>query len=321
MAETFRVPNFDSNNLKEVTILDADASAGQSQVTVLNTATYQAGDIGLLGMLGHENAELAAISSIAGKVFTLSANLSNNHSCGETFTLLFGSQIRLYRATNVDGSVPADSDFSYIDVSATIQGDDTTTDLTDPAGGSGYWYKTTYYNVATGAETSLAASVAARGGNYGRIVSVSAIRRESGLTDNRTIDDGQIAERRDQAEAEVLGALAAAGYTIPLTASNGNPYVPPMVENITRLLAAGYMLAQEFQPSSTDDVNPGKGKIKQAHQMLESIQKQVVVLLDTTGASLARTSQISGWPDSMTERVGTDGITGEPFQMTMSKQF
>ncbi len=320
MSEIIRVPNFSSINLKEVTFLNADAAAGQNLVTILNDTTYSAGHKILLGNPSQETSEVGTIQSLANKVITLSGNLSNRHIRGEMLTLLFGNQIRLYRASNVDGSIPADNAFSYASIVTSIQGDDSTTDLTDPLGGSNYWYKTTYYNSVTGEETDLSQSFPMRGGSYGKLVSVDSVRDEAGLEDNRNLDDGKIAERRDQAEDEVLGRLAAAGYVVPLQSSNGTLYVPPLIENITRLLAAGYLLLQEYGSVEEGNTKDGNAKIKQANAMLDAIQKQEMVLVDVIGTGLFRTAQVSGWPDDTTAIVGTDG-TPEPYQIRMSKRF
>jgi hypothetical protein len=320
MSEIIRVPNFSAINLREVTFINADAAAGTDAITVLNDSSYTGGQKILIGNLSQENTEVGTILSVASKIITLTANLSNRHIRGEIITLLFGDQIHLYRAANVDGSIPADSSFSYINVLATIQGDDASSDLVDATGSSSYWYKTTYYNTATGEETDLSQALAVRGGNYGKLVSIESVRDEAGLDDNRNIDDGKIAERRDHAEDEVLGRLAAAGYVIPLQSSNGALYVPPMVENIARILAAGYLLKQEYGAITEDAEKNGDDKIEQAYAMIKDIQEQRVTLVDTVGAAVPHTSQVSGWPDATTEFVGTDG-TPEPFAMRMSKRF
>ncbi len=108
---------------------------------------------------------------------------------------------------------------------------------------------------------------------------------------------------------------------MPLQSANGTAYTPPLVENITRLLAAGYMLNQDYGSTTEGDTKNGGGKISQARKLLDDIQSQTLVLLDTAGAQLARSLQVGGWPDSTTAEVGTDGVNGEPFQMTMSKIF
>jgi hypothetical protein len=209
--------------------------------------------------------------------------------------------------TPVLGNIPADADFSQIGSAIN-------------SGGSEYWYKTTYFNSVTLAETNLTQSFAARGGGYGHLVAVEVVRLEAGLQNANHLDASVIAERRDQAEDEVLGRLAAAGYVIPLQASNGSLYVPPMIEGITRSLAAGFLMIREFGEVAEEDSKDGKAKITHARDMLDDIQAQKIVLVDTVGASRARSSQVSGWPDVTTALVGTDGRP-EPFQMRMSKRF
>jgi hypothetical protein len=320
MAEQIQIPNFDSINLVESALLDADADLGQPTVTLLSLQGISASDKIYLGPLAAETSEIATVLSTAGKNVTFTTNLVNEHRRFESITKLFGDQIKVYRAANVDGTIPSDASFSQIGSAVDIDPDQTFTLFTDGSGGSGYWYKTTYFNSVTLAETNLAQSFASRGGGYGHLVAVEAVRLEAGLQNATHLDDSLIAERRDQAEDEVLGRLAAAGYVIPLQASNGTLFVPPMVENITRLLAAGYLMIQEYGELAEEDPKSGKSKIKQAYDMLRDIQEQKVILVDVVGVSLAHTSQVSGWPDNTTELVGTDGRP-EPFQMRMSKRF
>jgi hypothetical protein len=78
---------------------------------------------------------------------------------------------------------------------------------------------------------------------------------------------------------------------------------------------------QDYGATTDSDTKSGTEKVKAAHALLDDIQKQVIVLLDVTGAMLGRESQVSGWPDDTTAITGTDGVTPEPFQITMSKKF
>ena len=121
-------------------------------------------------------------------------------------------------------------------------------------------------------------------------------------------------------ENEILERLAAAGYLIPLQASNGSLYVPPVVENIARLLAAGYLLKQEYGAVTEDVEKNGDDKIEQAYNMLDDILSQKIVLIDVIGQTIEGTAQVTGWPDDTTATVGTDG-TPQPFAVRMSKRF
>jgi hypothetical protein len=93
-----------------------------------------------------------------------------------------------------------------------------------------------------------------------------------------------------------------------------------MIEGITRFLAAGFLMIREFGEAAEEDSNNGKAKITYARDMLNDIQAQKIVLVDTVGASPARSSHVSDRPDDTTVLVGTDGRP-EPFQMRMSKRF
>ena len=75
----------------------------------------------------------------------------------------------------VDGNIPADASFSQIGTAIDIDPDQTFTIFTDGSGGSEYWYKTTYFNSVTLAETNITQSFAARGGGYGHLVAVERV--------------------------------------------------------------------------------------------------------------------------------------------------
>jgi hypothetical protein len=93
-----------------------------------------------------------------------------------------------------------------------------------------------------------------------------------------------------------------------------------MIKGMTRFLAAGFLMIREFGEVAEEDSKNGKAKIAYARDMLNDIQAQKIVLVDTVGASPARSSQVSDRPDDTTALVGTDGRP-EPFQMRMSKRF
>lgn len=320
LSEILQIPNFDSINIVENALLDADAACNQAIITLLNTEGIAVSDQIYVGQLGAETGEIKTILSISGKNITFTSNLSNNHRKYEPVAKLFGNQMKVYRTANVDGNIPADTSFSQIGSAINLDPDQTFTLFTDGSGGSDYWYKTTYFNSVTLGETSLAQSYATRGGGYGHYASVEDVRLEAGLQGATELDDSVFSARRDQAEDEINGRLAASGYTIPLQNASGTLLVPPIIENITRLLAAGYVLNQDYGPTTEGDTKNGDTKIKQARALLDEIQNKQIILLDVLGASLVNTPQVSGWPDDSTAIVGTDG-TPEPFQMRMSKRF
>src|SRR5215212_7459672 len=131
MAEIIQIPNFDSINIVENALLDANADLGQPVATLLNMQGVAATDKIYLGPLASETSEIVTVLSTSGKNVTFTTNLVNDHRRFEPICKLFGDQIKVYRAANVNGSIPADTDFSQIGSATNIDPDQTFTLFTD----------------------------------------------------------------------------------------------------------------------------------------------------------------------------------------------
>ena len=107
---------------------------------------------------------------------------------------------------------------------------------------------------------------------------------------------------------------------MPLRTQTGTFYVPYVVSYITRLLAAGYALLQDYGPTVQNDTKDGDLKIKNAMDLLGKIQNNELPLLDYAEQPMSKTYQVSGWPDNTTASRGTDGRP-EPPQVRMSQVF
>lgn len=293
MSATLKIDNYGSLNLKESTQLDADYAAGINAFTLKSTLNYQANDFVILGQLGAEGCELMTIQSVAAQVATMTANSKLLHKRFDAFTSLFGNQINVYRAINVDGTQPLDGAFTLLTTVA-IDPDQNYTTYTDAGGGSNYWYKFTYTNSISAAETSLADSMAARGGGYGHYTTVDDIRREAGFTNNANITDAVINSRRIDAEDEINSELTGI-YTVPF----GSP-APRVINNITKLLAAGYLLLAEYGAVTTGSNKEGNAKITEARGMLDSLKSRKLLLTDASGNSMAVSAAVTSWPDATT---------------------
>ncbi|MGK3945791.1 hypothetical protein ABK046_46530, partial [Streptomyces caeruleatus] len=85
----------------------------------------------VIGQRGTELAELRKVSSITdGDTLVLTANLANPHTQFEQVTVLFGNQIKVYRASNVNGTQPADASFAELSTT-TIDPDQASTTIVD----------------------------------------------------------------------------------------------------------------------------------------------------------------------------------------------
>lgn len=293
MAEVLRPTNFDAINVLEKTELSADAAAGQKVANVLSAQGIATDDFYIVGELVGELAELAQLDSKTGNALTAVANLTQSHKKGEAVTKIFGNKIKLYRAANVDGSVPADGSFSEI-ITLDIDVDQNYTEYTDSSGGAGYWYKKTYYNSENLSETDLADAVAVRGGNYGYYVTWEEVRGEAGLGGNKWIEASVYQDKLKKAQSEVNTSIRVGGYTLPLTV------VPEVIKHATVLLAAGYVLTRDYGPENAGTSKDGERKIKQAREILKGIEDGSQPLTDdNTGADLANDTpgRVAGYPD------------------------
>ena len=314
MAETLNVENFSPINLLEKSEVDTDAAAGQKVVAAKNIQGYVKDDFLIVGRRGSEQAEIKKVASVSSQNISVVADFDFAHKRFEDLIKLRGDKIVIYRAANVDGSIPADSDFASI-ATLTIEADQLFTTHEDSTGGEDFWYKSTYKNSVTSDETDKADAVAIRGGDFGHYATTSQIRTEAGFEDDSDLADSFIAERRDNAESVVKGTLASAGFTLPLATP-----VPGIVENVTKILAAAYILLSDYGVGADGTNKEGNAKLKIANDMLKQIQQRRVELLNIQGSAIDQTSQIRGWPDNSTKDADDDEAGGD-VKFRMNKKF
>lgn len=258
MATTLNIPSFDNVNIRERTSLQTGVSASASTIKVLSTHGMSAGDQLYVGQLSLERCELVEVDYVEDSTtIHLVDELKHDHIAYEAVTLVVGSTINIYRASNVDGSVPASSDFAVL-ITRTIDPDQQTTYYTDPDGSSSYWYVWTYTNGSN--ETDLDTRLARRGEDFPHYVSLSAIRREAGFQNAVNLSDVDVEDARRDAEAFVNSSLA--NYmTTPFVAP-----VPEIIITITKLWAAALLLREAGYRVEADV------KLKDATMKIESLQ-------------------------------------------------
>lgn len=297
MSATISVENFGSLNIKETSKLDVDSVAGATSLTLAYTDNILADDYLYLGTFAGEGSEKVDVSTITdSKVLTLKTPYAKKpHSRFDVVSTLFGNQINIYRAANVDGTQPADGSFSAL-AAVGIDFDNSSTSYVDATGSSSYWYKFTYLNTFASTETALADSPAVRGGGVGDYCSVDAIRNRAGLNNNRFISDAKLDEWRQAAQDEINSNLIGL-YAIPFTSP-----INAMIRNITIDLAAGMTLLDDYGPTNVMDTTNGQKKIDDARALLARIKNKELILPDILGASTAidGANSITMWPDDST---------------------
>lgn len=306
MSVYLKIDSFASSNIKEKTYVEVDYTSGTT-LTVKNSQGITTNLYALVGSVGQEHSELRRITAISANDLTIASALTGDYSRFTDVTILNADQIKIYRAANVDGTAPADGSFSLI-ATVDIDTDDVETSYTDTSGDSNYWYKFTYFNSQTSAETEIEDSVAVRGGDVGLYATVDQVRRVSGLKDNQYITDSEISERLSNAIDEVNSALNTAGYTLPLD----QPY-PPMINNITKILASGYILWDEYGSTTSGTSRDGQAKIDWAKAELDKIRSGSLEVVGADGSAIDSSSgaRVGGWPDDTTKDQSAEDSGGD----------
>lgn len=288
MAELLSAINFPQSNIAEYSEVLTDLVAGATTVTLVNAQGYSADSYFRIGI--GERAEIKKVTSVTGNVITIFGSFGFDHKAGEKVIKLRGNQVRFYAATNVNGTVPADASFSAI-ATVDIEADQEETEYNHSAGGSGYWYKYTFFHSVQGTETDLDDSFGMRGGNFGEYTTAEAVRMEAGLMGNEYVTNGYITQRIEEAQSEVDSSLSIAGYVLPLVD------VPSVIENATKLLAAGYILSADYGPEFEGTVKDGQLKIKMARDILAKIESGAIDLVGIE-VDLAVDAGVRGYPDN-----------------------
>ncbi|MDQ0923341.1 phage gp36-like protein [Pseudarthrobacter sp. W1I19] len=314
MSTTLQADSFAPANIKERAVLDADVAVAATSLTLKSNQGLAVGDFLYLGALNQEGCEKGVIQSLSGATgVTLIAGVGFAHKRFEPVTAVLGDQVHFYRAANVDGTVPADSAFAGILTPADIDPDQPSTYRVDSTGGSGYWYKVTYYSSTAAADaTDLAAATAVRGADYAHYASLNEIRGRAGFGKNLNLLDSTIDSCRRAAESEINGALAGK-YTIPF-----DKPVPELIRHIATDLAAGFLLLDQYGTLSDGSTKDGAARVKDARAQLLQIQTGATSVVTVDGSSLAQatTSASSNLYDETTDSGITGGDDERIFRMS-----
>lgn len=293
MATTLRIRSFDPTNLRERSTLEAATVAGADSLEVASTEGFSGGQVVYVGTLAREQCERAVIASVEDAAhLALTTPLKFGHQQFDALTAVLGDSIRIYRAADVDGSIPTDDQFSVL-ATRSINPDAQHTYYTDSDGSSAHWYRWTYYNAATSQETPLSASQAVRGDDFAHYAHLDEIRSQAGFRDARNLNDADIDRQRRIAESEVNTALGST-FTVPFVKP-----IPERVHSVTLQLAAG-LLKNWAYPTT----KPGQTDVDAARSALAALAAGEGAI-DNEGNS--SDSGISGYPDNDSDRMFTVG--------------
>ncbi len=314
MAQTLALTNFDEANIIDRTQLSGNIAAGASSLSVDNTNDFANSGFILHGTIGSNNAELLQAGTIttAGTI-PLATPTKLAHDQYEDVYALFGDQLQVYRAANVDGTQPADTVFSPLGSPVTIDPNGTTTSYTDASGSGNYWYKYTHYNSVTTAHTDLGSSRAVRGTFTVEYCSLGEIRQEAGFQNAVYVSDTLIDQKRQWAYDKVHGRLNKF-YDIPL-----QPPIPDTLKQIVISLAAGALRKAQYSAISDPKIN-GQSMIDDGMLALDELVIKEEELMTKDGKSLALEGgegEAGGWPDGTSASADpTQGGAPRIFRMS-----
>jgi hypothetical protein len=318
MPQTIAIPNYNSNNIinDSNTQLTSTINAGVNSLPVQDVDDFSNSGYVLIGQKGGDTSELLQIGSITtATAIPLTTNTAQGHNQYDPVYPLFGNQIRIYRAANVDGTQPADSAFNYGTPYATVAIDysEPQTTYTDATGGGGYWYKFTYYNSTSTNETDIGSSTAVRGNFTVNYASLDDIRGAAGFKHATYIDDSKIEDARQAAQDEINGALNAF-YEIPL-----QPPISDYIRRMTTRLAAGYLRLDQYSQVSNPAIN-GQDMVDEAQEQLEKLILKEREIMTKDGKALdepGATGGVDGWPNESTD-TAPSSQGGAPRNFRMS---
>jgi len=280
MAQNLSLTNYSASNIVERAKLAADAAKSQAVIVVDNAQNIVANDYLLIGRPGGNISAVYQVLSVNGTSITLTTNLSAYAQRGDEVTKLYGNQLKVYRAAYSSGSIPTDGEYTVVGGSPVdIDPDQLTTNFTDSTGGSGYWYKYTFYNSTTTNETAIAASKAVRDTSSTDYASIDDVRREAGFAGNTNVTDELIYRKLQAAQSKINGMLSGR-YVLPL----GQP-VNPIIADLTVRLAAGYVMIAEYGTFDGQDKTKGEKLRDDAMAELTAYQDGSQVITDMEAVS------------------------------------
>lgn len=297
------------------TFFSADEATIQTILSVDNAYGFVVADYISLGEIGAETSEVRMISAIAADLSTITVSAATNfeHLANASIQVLRFNQRKFYRSTTESGTYThLSSEGSPIDIAVD---NPSGTEFEDSGGLSTSWYKATYYNSTTTLESLLADSVASKAGDATDYTSLYRIRNEAGFKNNAFISLEDINNYRAEAQMQIDGAIALV-YSLPLSS------IPKIITHITTLLAAGFLLTKEYGVEADVEISKtGERKILRAEQLLQKIVDGSLLLVDSSGSSLARlsTSRVAGsntYNSNILDKGEIFNVADENFKLT-----
>ena len=290
---------------QETTQLTADATAGSSVVlSVKNNQGFAENELIIIKRAGREKCEKEKITAVTGNDKITVETLRLNHIEDEAIRKVPYDQVVLYYLV---GEI-----YTAIGTWTDINYDDLVTYIDHEAGTSETWYKAEFRHSVSGRESGQSDAFEITSDVH--YCTINDILEEAGFLSNKYIEPDRIYRTRASAEAEVKGSISSV-YTLPLDKTC------ELTKIITKLLAAGWLMWQEYGEEASGTDKDGIAKVKEARSMLKAIRSKSLPLLDASDTEPTKKgSSLSGWPDDTTKDADDDD-SGGAIHFRISQKF
>lgn len=143
------------------------------------------------------------------------------------------------------------------------------------------------------------------------------VKQEAGFENNANIATATVTRHISAADSRIDSVIVKL-YTLPLSET------PAIIEMISRNLAAGYLMLEEYGTEAEGTSKDGHAKVKYAEDQLKMILDGLIPLVGSSGTELATSSsvRIKGFPDNTTGTDMTDQANkDDPPRMEIGMRF
>ena len=232
---------------QETTKLTADVSAGSDvELSVENNQGFALNELVVIPTEGEERCEKCKITVKTGNDKITVETLRFNHLKGDEVRKTPYDQVSLYYLTGED--YLDDEDYTAIGTWVDVNFDDLVTYIDHDAGTADTWYKAGFRHSISTKESGRSDAFQVTADIH--YCTLNQILEEAGMVGNRYIAPGRVFRLRANSESEVKGSVGGR-YSLPLSV------IPDIVRTATKLIAAGWLLWQEFGTDAEGTVRDG----------------------------------------------------------------
>ncbi|MFA5114383.1 MAG: hypothetical protein WC529_08885 [Candidatus Margulisiibacteriota bacterium] len=247
----------------EATLLTADAAAAAVALSVVNIGGFADDDFVIVGHPGEEDAEIVQVTAAPSGTTIAVGALSRAHSAQAPVMVAAYNKVKVYRSDTEGGT--------YAEITGSpfaLEIDQPFTNVIDPTGTAAKYYKFSYYNSQTLAESDK--SVAYLGGKPAGLCSLEELKEELSKDLGDKVSDALLIRCIDEATDRIIQYTGVQFVSKTIVDeyhdSNGGDcfftdYYP--IQSVTSLYDNGTLMTYNADPDLTEyHIKPGHIKLE-----------------------------------------------------------